>query len=97
MNTEKQINKILMNLNPNAKRCRRCRRIYDKSMVFPLLGVSRYCILCCLNVKDRHFNQKILDNGGKEFLEKVFFHQYNIEIINSDPQNLTCTVAMTLE
>ena len=97
MNTEKQVSKILMNLNPNAVTCNRCKRVYDISMVFSISGLRKHCLICCLDWKDDKINQKILDAGGKEFLKKMFFHQYNIEIVNSDIRNLTCMIENTLE
>ena len=96
MNTEKQVSKILMNLNPNARTCLRCKRLYDISMVFPISSLMRHCLMCCVDWGDIEINKKILSEG-KEFLEKMFFHQYNIEIVNTDPRNITCTVTKTLE
>ena len=73
--TEEEIDDILIRLNPNAKQCRSCDRYYDGKLHNNIVRTNQTCFYCwfmtfeCVNLYRKH---------GKEYLEKVFYNQYDI-------------------
>lgn len=75
MNTEREIDDILLSLNPTVKKCNTCDRYYNNELQKPFLKTIQTCFNCWSMT---FLSVNIYDKYGREYIEKLFYDRYDI-------------------
>lgn len=83
MDTEKEVDKLLLDLTPNCGACKECKMRFDVELN-KKLGYEDFCPKCLYQflTNTTYIHQAILQNGGEEFLERLYFNRYKIEFVS---------------
>lgn len=77
--TDDKIDEILLTLDPNIRRCERCRRQYNITLQLETICFNSYCFNCWLNpIKSRIVREQLQKLGGTKYLEKIYLDRYDI-------------------
>lgn len=98
MNNESEIDKLLLDLNPYCCACKQCQTRFDITLC-EKLKYRLYCPKClyAFLTNTSYLHQAVIQNGGIEFLEKLYFHQYSIRFVTIKCTSITDRVRYSIE
>lgn len=82
--TDDSVNDILLQLDPNIRRCQICIRSYNITLQKEILRFNYYCFQCWFNpIKSWVIRERLQELGGIKYLERIYLDRYDITINTS--------------